>query len=67
MFRYVEDNSRDFARSDMNYDEFKDLCTEAWKDEEYTYFYNEKSKQGGEVKCSIVTEVHQKHKLNVYQ
>ena len=41
MFRYVEDNCRHFARFDMNYDEFKDLCTEAWKDEEYTYFYND--------------------------
>ena len=30
---------RDVAGFDMSYEEFKGLCREAWKDEDYIYIY----------------------------
>ena len=34
----VENFHRDFAGSVMSYDEFEDVCREAWKDEHYKIF-----------------------------
>ena len=40
----------DRARLGMSYDEIKDLCREAWKDEDYNYTYIDRSTDKNEAK-----------------
>ena len=40
----------------MSYDEMKDLCREALKDEDYNYLYTDRSKKKSESKNCICSE-----------
>ena len=56
---------RDVENIDLSYEEFKDLCREAWKDEDYNYLYFDRSKKQNEGN-SIVND-NRKLLLNVFQ
>ena len=49
---------RDFAGFDMRYDEFMDLCREAWKDEDYKYFFDSSKKKVGNIVLVMKTIKH---------
>ena len=40
----------DIVGFDLNYDESKDLCSEAWKNEDNHYLYNDGSQNKSEAK-----------------
>ena len=41
----VENLGRDIECFDMSYEEIKELCTEAWKDEDCNHFYLDRLEQ----------------------
>ena len=41
----VENFYRDFAGSDMIYEEFEKLCREAWEDEDHLFFTDRSQKK----------------------
>ena len=41
----MESCNRDIAGFEIKYDEFKDVCRHAWKDESSNHFYKDKSKK----------------------
>ena len=51
----IEDIYRDVASSDMNYDEFKELCRKSWE-EYYKYLYIDRCKKRDQGKYCTCNE-----------
>ena len=53
-FKELENIRRDNAGFDLNYEEFKELCIQAGKDEDFVYLYIDRCKK---VKVNIVIKM----------